>query len=551
MSLREWISKRETITILIILFFAYILRIIYPNLYMMGGDLSGHILASMRLHLTSPWETSNLINNSFAQLVQYDHGYTTMLLPFILYEIFFNLFNLTINEPNLIFIHSILGILSLASIYYFLKLNFEYKKAIFAISLIAVIPTHIGFSRSHMGFVLIQSIFLFLSLSFLFNLIKEDKLKWKIGYFVATFFYIGADLSFFVGLFFHVLYIYLLKMEQGREEIIRTYKRIYFNFYTLIFIILPIIIYLIAAFLLASKGINSGYLLRLFGKFDAANPFSFKPLIVSAWLIELIGPIFIIFILSLAKFKEIITKPKLLFMITMFATYFILLSLKTTNIEKNYVFFMASPLIMIPLDLFFKNKLFKIIFILTILLTMIYSLSVIYGFNIGFDTPSSHGSINKELIKNNDYGVKTLGYLIRKDTFNLSNEALIKHSIQIEQLAFYIDLESAEYFTGMFPQREFEDFERFDTFLIAYLKYEDKNKKIYLTNLNDKIPSFVKDKNLILVGYIVDDKRILIELYSNKPIGKMTYYNTNIYNKKFDEEFGNMDSISKIELGFY
>lgn len=44
---------------------AYGLRILYPSLYITGSDMPGHILASMRLHLASPFGFNSPEENFF------------------------------------------------------------------------------------------------------------------------------------------------------------------------------------------------------------------------------------------------------------------------------------------------------------------------------------------------------------------------------------------------------------------------------------------------------------------------------------------------------
>lgn len=80
---------RKAAVIGMLLGLAYLLRALFPNLIMTGYDMPAHTMASLRLHLTAPFALDSWLNNTLAQAILYNHGYTTILLPWGLYEIAF------------------------------------------------------------------------------------------------------------------------------------------------------------------------------------------------------------------------------------------------------------------------------------------------------------------------------------------------------------------------------------------------------------------------------------------------------------------------------
>ncbi len=533
--------NKNLLLIVSVFLFALIIRIIFPNLYFVTGDAQSHILASLRLHLTNPF-SSDPLYNTFSQILQYEHGYTTMVVPYILYEFFFGFLKFTLNESNILYITVLFGMFNLFCIFYFLRLIFGEEKAIYSILFISILPIQIGLSREFAGWQIIQSSLFFLSLSFLYQFIETNKNKYKIYYFITTFFYIGGDNSFFIGIFFQLIFIYLI----SKDNKILNYKRIYQNRYTVIFIILPILAYIIFSFISLQYGIERGYLLRLITKVDSDVNFGLTKIFYRC--IWLYGLPFFIFLLSLLKFKEIKEDKKLIYLLFLFVFYFILLSLKVKLMEDNYVYFLMVPIIVIPIALFFDSKYFKWIYFLAFILTFLYSMSIVYGMNIGFDTPTNFGSINKGPIKDNNYGQKTLGYLIRSNELEVSYESYPKFGYDFLKLGIYTDIESISYYLGGINVRELDNLRQLDKYVVVHINY---NEPLW-TGQNADVEKFVKGNNLTLWGYIVDDKTILMEIYTNEPKSIIPKeYDKKEYDKIFDKKYGNLDEMSKIELGFY
>lgn len=528
------------ISVLAILIGAYCLRVLYPNLYMTGGDMPGHIMASMRLHLTSIFEIQDRYNSFFAQILSFNHGYTTITLPYLLYEIFFTVFKQTITEVKLVYIHSFIGIISLLSIFYFAKLNFGFKIAFLTLLIMAVIPIHIGHSRVHIGMIIIQITFFYSGLSFLSKYLSDRREIWRLLYYVTVFFYIGSDNAFIVGLVLHIFYTILVLSNLPWHSKVARLRDIYFNRYAIIFIALPIFTYLGVTAVSYQIVPGRGYLLRLLTKVDALG-LSLDILKVLKWIIELIGPVTIPFFISLFMVifyaKNTRGNPQILFLCSVFLTYFSLLSI-TDNIQRNFVFFLAVPVVTIACLTLIR---WPISASLTICATLIYSLSVVYNLNIGFPTTQNYGSIN-HLVKNNDFGIKTLGYLIRIGELDVS--------AQSRRVGVFLDYEGAWYYIGAWFHdwviRDIQNgaLEEYETFVLAYLNNVQRDRNRYILDI-------VRERNLKLVGYIVDGDKILIELYSNKAVDDIKRYDTNVYNEKFDREFGTLDQFPKTWLGHF
>lgn len=521
-----------------LLLFAFLIRIIYPNLFISEDDGAWHILASMKLHQASLFEVKAIFNNFFAQLIKFDHGYTTIFFPYLFYEFFFGLLNFPIKESALVFINNGIGLLSLLSILYFLKLNFGNKLAFIATLLISVTPIHIGLSRIHVGTQIIQSIFFFLSLSFLHQFLSYKKKRYYLLYCLSTFFYIGADNLFILGLIFQVIYVYLLSDKLKWL----VFKNIFFNSLTLLFIIFPITIYFSATFLLWHfKGIELEYLLRIFNK-TANSMFHWHFIEVLKRSIELIGPIIILSVLNIFFLRhKILKNSKLLFLTILLLTYFLLLSI-STNVESNYIFFLLIPTTVLGTYNLTEKP---IILVIIVILTFVYSMSVVYNFNIGIKTTKNLGSINYD-VNNNDYGIKTLGYLIRKGFISVGSEKQDKYGVTLERLKLLIANKGAFYYLGS---------------CYYYTDFNSMNKIIALGQENYllAIPGDInKDNEELLIKYfkpigkiISDDDKILLYLYTTKASLKLdTEYYTSEYNALFDKEFGNIKALSEGCIGF-
>lgn len=533
-------AGRETGIILIILLAAYAIRVIYPALFMTGGDFPGHVLASMRLHQTSFTALHPLLNNFFAQILEFNHGYTTILVPWLLYEAAFNIIGLTITEVNLLYIHSIFGMLSLLSIYYFIRLNLGSRVAVLSVLIMAFLPAHIGLSRAHAGLQIMYLTFFYLSLAFLHNYLKTRKTTWCISYCIAAFFYIGCDNAFPVGLLLHLLYAYAVLSPSSLMEFLDEIRRIYLNRYSAAFILIPILVYLAVTTASLFIGLPNGYLLRLSGK---TSSISFHPFDVALWLLELIGPAAVAFlcIIPFLLRRTLSASPDrniLRFLSAAFLLYFLLFSLTSGMLERNYVLFLAVPLVALTADQLKKRPF--IVVLLIVPLTVLYSSAVVFRVNIGLNATENFGSLDYRR-KDNDLGIKALGYLVRSNAFPVPRGEKDR-----DPIALVLDYEGAPYYLGSLipdpltrPQAPHQIF--------AYRPGVDSLR-------NREIQEAIDSLKLLHTASICRQGQVLVELYSDT--GEVTgssssCYDVSLLNEKFNREFGTLDKLPRPWLGHF
>ncbi|NMC12046.1 MAG: hypothetical protein GYA34_04090 [Chloroflexi bacterium] len=492
--------------------------------------MPGHILASMRLHLASPFVFNPPEENFFAQVLHLRHGYSTILIPWLLYELFYGLFHITINEISLVYVNSLIGLFSLISIYWFIKENFNPSMALLGTALMAIIPIHIGLSRAHVGFLLFYLTFFYLSLAFLHKYMVNKQSIWLKGYFVTTCIYIGCDNLFLVGLFLQIVYLFLISENKTLSQFTNEIKQIYLS-PNLLFILLPVSAYTTFSIISIKTGVESGYFLRLYEKINS-NSYEFNPIKVFIWAISLIGPpvgIFVVAAIDCIKTK-CNQNRKVIFLMILFLVYFLLL-ITNTQTEKNYVLFLALPIAIISSIFLIKHPIWMYA---TIICTLIYAFAVVYRVNIGFPTITNYGSLDyKEA--NNDFGIKTLGYLVRSGELEIS-----RAEKEGDAIGLFLDYEGAQYYIG-------NNFNAWAATDIRERKYEQYQSYIlaYQTNNeradNQSIQELAKKEGLALIGKITKNNQPIILLYSNLRTQNQRIFPVEIYNKKFDQKYGNLD----------
>lgn len=522
--------------------FAYVFRIIYPTLFMIWGDLPGHIMASMRLYLTSPFETHDLVYNTLAQLLQFNHGYTIMLVPFLLYTLFFTFLHIPVHESTLVAIHALLGLVSIVVIYCFVAMHYSRKVAFLTALFLAVIPIHVGLSRAHVGLQIIQSIFFFGSLIALNKFLVTSEKKYVLFFFFLTLFYIGSDNAFFVGLMLQAAYALWFTDSFSFTRTRKTLKRIYWNLYTPIFILAPIVIYVLASIYSLRRGITSGFLLRLVTKVDAGAGFGVTD--IALHVILLIGPVVFLFLYAiLAQGKSLLKDRRLWFLSCYFLVYASILIVKSNAVERNYVFFLLVPLIVLPLVLLENKRFFIPLVLITLVLTFLYSLSVVYGFFPQFHTTTNYGSVHKDSVDNNDYGIKALGYLAREGLLPAEKRVEGKYGTSLEKIALFVDYEGAYYYLGAVALKNLSEIDDFDRYVVVDLHN-------YSLQNTEAIREIISSRNLDHIATISSERGVSLDLYSN--IGRPHQnYSLEELNTAFDNAYDSMSSLVKIHLGHY
>jgi len=538
----------------VVLLIAYWMRILQPDIFIIGWDLPRHVVDAMRLHGTSILPGGNENQNFWYQLFVYNHGYTTRALTYFLYEFAFSLLKITITESSLTFVNSTLGIFSLAALYFFFRQNFSRKEALISIAIISITPVHLGLSRVHVGYQIIQLIFFYLSLGLLHKQILCPGKGTKFFYFLTTFLYIGTDNAFPIGLALHLLYIFIHLPQKDVTTTLRALKKIYLSPLTVFFIILPLSIYAFFTYHLIQQHITSGFLLKSVSKKSNIGPILHWPL--ASFL--LVGPIVILFLGGITRFGQIHTTKIYQYAIIHTAIYLLLLC--KMDVNATYILYLLPPVTIMAVSQCFRWKTVAVrpksyVLVTVGIITAALSLSIIYGYNIGVPTMYTYGS--QHINQNN--GLKTLGYLIRSNSFKITTK-YNDHGISIKKLNLYTGFPSAYYYLGTFSygkpfqyslsgtegQKPFTDT---DNFLLA--KWLTYNPKTYYKGMepivakaNTEIDNYVTKHGTPLIGYITDGNRKLIALYSNIKNPKRTNYDINIYDKKFDKEFGKMDSFN-------
>lgn len=520
-----------------ILVLAYLIRIIKPSVFISDVDYPGHIVATMRLFLSSFFEIKKLSANFFVQLVSFRHGFTTMLVPYFLYAIFFSLLKISVTETHLVMVNSLLGILSISSLYFFIYTLYGKRSALTSSLLYSIIPIHIGLSRIHVGNQIIQSIFFPLSLGFLL-LYFRNRNKWNsLLYYLTTFFYIGSDNGFFVGLFIQIIFIIFFHGKRISHK--KAVLGIIFNKHYFLCVLLPSFSYLlIDIFRISRYGVNApgGFIFRSVGKVGQMSFDFIKPIV---WSIELLGPVFIVGIVMM--FLYILRKKmerREQFFVLWIALYLILLSM-SSSIERNYIFYIVLPLCAIC-GHYLQNK--KWIVTGTLIISLIYSCSVIFRLPLGFPVTATYGSIDFEK-KNNDYGVKTLGYLVRKQ---LLPTLLLDVGNKVKKINIYMDFLGGWYYTSDYyfdkPLSDLEKAEPTNSILVyrPYVKSPG----------NEEVLKYIKKNNLNKIVEINNGTEELLEIYAAEYI-PLRKYDARIFNPLFDKEFGNIQSIAKLHLGIY
>lgn len=520
-----------------ILLLAYLIRIYKPEVFISDVDYPGHIVASMRLFSTSLFEIYKPTANLIVQLFSFSHGFSTIGIPALLYGLFFKLGKLSVTESNLVYINSLLGISSIYSFYLFVKQLYDEKRALWSALIYSLLPIHISLSRLHVGSQILQSFFFYLSFYFLLRFIKKNNLNNKLFYFISLFFLIGSDNAFPIALLMQFAY-YMFFRKDKKESFLKKIKSIIMPLYISLPLVLgPLLAYIAIDLLRIIKYGSSapgGFILRTLTKTGRLVFLPDRPFL---WSLELIGPVSVFFILILFS-RNIFKNPINRFFVLTVFIYGLFLSLGT-NIERNYIFYTAGIIVLVTVDFFEKQK--YLLFLIT-LLTVIYSASVMYGAPFGSLTTKTYGSTQWNA-KNNDLGVKTLGYLIRKGI--LKTERTINDKVTKLNIGF--DFLGGWYYLGNYyydlPKKDISELRNMKNALYVIQPTSQTDGTTLLRTI-------IENKKLYKIALIKNENIVLLEVYGNTS-SAVVEFDVNSYNERFDREFGNIDSLGKLYLGIY
>lgn len=526
--------------------FAYVICVFDPAIYMAGADLPSHVMASMRLFFTNPFAFHHPLDNTFAQLFEFPHGYTVMATPAVLYGVIFGVLRVHVTNVSLTFVDSLIGIISLISVFYFAKMHMGKKAALLGTLLIAVLPIRIGLSRVYVGEQLIEIATLYASLSALHSVAVGERERPSGWYYLFTFLYIGSDNAFPVGIVIQIAYLYALSGPSLGTLWARA-RRTFINWRAVPWVIV-VVVYVVVALYLTRKGYNTGYLVRLFTHsvdtrkgFDLFNWFG--------WVVKYSGPLVVLFLLSFINFRKLRKEPLFIFLGSVAILYF-LLALGAAQLHPSYLIYMFVPMALFCAGLLERRQW---VIIATAAVTLAYSMAIMYHVPRNFPRVAIYGSTNP--VSHNDEGFETLGYLLRTGAIPVSKTYPTVFGTKRETYGIFVASRGALWFYlgGDYHNRPFDDIpagmlSKLDTYIFAYRKDVTDPE---LVKANTYIGKYLSDHPLHHIATILRGKTVLMELYSNKaaPGNKATDYQVAKYNALFSRRFYRMHQLAPVWLG--
>ncbi len=247
-------------------------RLIDPgNIIGNGSDVSSHLMRSLRLFDTSPLlVTPPLTRNSFFNIINYEHGYTTVVLPALLYLPAFALAQLPITDVNLAAINATLAAAGLALFHIVFRKAFGPLRSLLLIGLIGLAPQHVTSSTTLPAYTPLLIALLWGSFGAAWRFLETRDTRWLLAFHGLTFLYVGSDVLYVAGLGFQVLFIAALARSTGvtRTEALRL---VYGSPISLISIVMPTILF-VAVWAVLHSGPLVRILDQLTGLFMASAP---------------------------------------------------------------------------------------------------------------------------------------------------------------------------------------------------------------------------------------------------------------------------------------
>lgn len=535
--------RSELVLLGLILTLAYGFRIQQPETIITGGgDIPNHLMASLRLHDTSFFPLRIHRENFFFQLIAFYHGYTTVLVPYLFYEAAFAGLNLPLTESNLVYVNSLLGVLSLVGVYWFFRLHFGVREALWMLALLAVVPIHVGFSAVIPGFQVLYIGIFYICLGCLCKFLRTRRRRWLYLYALGVMLYIGGDTAFPVGLWLQALYLYVMQPGRPFRERLRIIKEVYSSRPVLLCILIPITLHL--GYFVASSCVDYfhfGVFHRLFSGAKVVPAGDYNPLKFLANVLRQIGPAAIVALAGIPLAIRSPASPAGRFLLLPLIVYSVLLGLSGRGDWTAHVIILAVPLV--ALTVLAAPRRTALLALPIIALTAVYAAAVLYGVNLGFKTPRIYGS------RLPDQGLKTLAYLIRKDMIPVTRREVSGGSGR--GLALAIRFEGSYFFLGINIKSVINMKQ-----LVArtppsteplLLVYRPQINSAY----NDSILRAAHEKNFRLLGRIQREGQTVMELYSNAAAPEYRTYAVREYNPRFDREFATMERLAKYWLGYW
>jgi hypothetical protein len=542
------LNKYKLQSLIFLTFFvSFIIKILNTEYFFIGSDIAGHIQASISLRESSILETVNMGNNFLVRLGVFTHGYTMLFLNWLSYEFYFEILRFKVNESSFIKLHSLISTMLLIPVYLFLNKHLNKRETLLAILIISLIPVHIFISRSYTGPVNFSIGFFFLTMYWLDNLIKKINNKNIIFFSLSSFFYIGSSNLFLLGFFFHLIYLLIFAENLTWNKVIEFIFKVYFNIYSTILIILPIILYLLVTIHSINNDVNSGFILRIFNKTNNLGIDFYKV----KFIFEYYGPIIIIFFYNVLMdlYERKINQISYFFLIyiIIFSTLIII-----TDSEPSYFITLVVPISYVIMKNFKKTN--KYMFGLFLILNLFYSSCYVYGYPFIFPhngdlSRVSIGTYNPKFSFDN--GQKAASYLLRKKIINPGFTIIRKKYFGNIKKPNVYTKKSLDVSTAYYLNDEVFYFDQFDLNTIGNNNYVF----LYPYKIMDikKIDFLNKKNNLKLLVNICENNKKIIGIYGNINMRNLTNecLDSKKLNNAFENEYFSLKDFSKLYLGVF
>ncbi len=539
------------------LIFAYIVRVMDADVLLRDEyDIPSHLFYAMRLIQTDPSCFEWAYRCTWFNTLSFEHNFGPSLLAFLTYVITFEWFSMLVTDANLIYLHGIVGVLTLPMIYVFGRTFWDVKTGMWLMILYSTLPVHIGFSAI-IPYYEITSYSAFLGgvavLHIIANNLRHAKPagRYIFIYALTQFIYIGTTTGFPVGLAAHGLFIILTTIHDRSFPFWRFLKSVLLHPATWAFILFPITI-TIGFYVFQDGPDKIGSFARVIsGSSGAINSYSFLSL--SKNLLQELGPVFFIGLICGAyitvRHSLVIRKNHLyLWLVLTFLIFAVLLFLSGRANVTSYVLILSIPVLAALVLSARQSK--HVHFILGILtaINLIFAIPVVYhplGLKSGLHTLGTRPQ--------HDSGLRALAYLIRTDTlpvtryvsgnpddYDALNLVMRFHGAWSYLGAAHYDTHSYIHMPDVDKDARHPDFDAMTR--ADVLVYRPVIKDNYW---NERILSFIQRKNISPDIIIQDGDTPVMHIFSKDdlPSGLPRVIDTADYAAKFSDEFGNMEKL--------
>lgn len=523
----------------------------------LGSDENNHVLSAARLYSSPLFELSK--RNFFLRLFDFEHGYVTLLLPYLTMRLFSYLL-IPLNEAGCRFISALVGSLSII-VMYFMSYQFtgDGRTSLLSALMLSILPVHVSVTRNmaaNEGFSVFFGMLLFLFFVKYFR--DQQNTSNMLLAFALLALYIGSDNTFPVTLLMLFYMGILIDQEKhsANDNILIRAKRVISSLLKPRLMLLPCVILTIYILAYASAiifGLDTGFIMRTLSKkpvlgFYGAriawmSRFNFGLGLTIASLLALIASI-----LQFRKFQI-----ERLWLIWSLIQIIPIILLYGHQLEAGHMAHITIPLIMLvssfAIQLFEKyhsmigRALLGTICLAIIIESCITLLAVTFRVDpFALKLPIRYGSVVS------DRGLKTAGYFIRHHP--VGGKMLARNGRQV-------------YYSNVFSYRE-NALYYFGIVYYSHLRDLSPDLDIVVTGVDDGgvantigsrgkahriINQFLQRYQYHKVAEIRTDGKVVMEIFSRKPSG-LIIMDTEKYDRLFDQEFANLAVLSQALSGY-